>query len=72
MTTAAGGIAPKAVLVQALVNHLRVTWAALAAFENAIAQRAAPSGFPLFQALPGAGPVCACRLLVACGAPRER
>jgi transposase len=73
LPTAEGVIAPHALLVQALVNQLRVPWAALATCDNAIAQRAqSHPDFPLFQALPGAGPVCASRLLVAFGAQRER
>jgi hypothetical protein len=59
-TTDEGGIAPKALLVQALVAQLRVTLQALADFDTAIAQRAkSHPAFPLLQALPGAGPVCA-------------
>jgi transposase len=73
LTTDEGVIAPHAVLVQALVNQLRVTLEAIETFDNAIAQRAqSHPDFPLFQALPGAGPVFASRLLVACGEQRER
>ena len=73
LTTDAGVIAPNALLVQALVNQLRVTLAAIETFDNAIAQRAqSHPDFPLFQALPGAGPVFASRLLVAFGEQRER
>jgi transposase len=73
LTTDEGGIAPHALLVQALVHPLRVTLEAIETGENAIAQRAQrPPDFPLFQARPGAGPVCAPRLLVACGDQRER
>jgi transposase len=72
-TTDAGVSAPHAVLVQALVHQLRGTLEAIATFDQAIAQRAqSPPDCPLCQALPGAGPVCASRLLVACGEPRER
>jgi transposase len=72
-TTGDGVIAPNALLVQALVAQLRVTLQAIADFDTAIAQRAqSHPDFPLFQALPGAGPVFAPRLLVACGEPRER
>jgi len=43
------------------------------ACDQASAQRAQQHpDFPLFQALPGAGPVFASRLLVACGEQRER
>jgi transposase len=73
LTTDEGVIAPNALLVQALVNQLRVTLEAIETFDNAIAQRAqSHQDFPLFQALPGAGPVFASRLLVAFGEQRER
>ena len=73
LTTDEGVIAPNALLVQALVNQLRVTLEAIATFDTAIAQRAqSHPDFPLFQALPGAGPVFASRLLVAFGEQRER
>jgi transposase len=73
LTTDAGVIAPNALLVQALVAQLRVTLQAIADFDTAIAQRAqSHPDFPLFQALPGAGPVFAPRLLVAFGEQRER
>jgi transposase len=73
LTTDEGVIAPHALLVQALVAQLRVTLQAIAAFDTAIAQRAqSHPDFPLFQALPGAGPVFAPRLLVAFGEQRER
>jgi transposase len=50
-----------------------VTLQAIADFDTAIAQRAqAHPDFPLFDALPGAGNVCAPRLLVAFGEQRER
>ena len=46
---------------------------ALTDFDTAIAQRAqSHPDCPLFQALPGAGPVFASRLLVAFGEQRER
>jgi transposase len=71
LTTAEGLIAPNALLVQALVSQLRVTLQALEDFDKAIAQRAqSHPDFPFFDALPGA--VCAPRLLVAFGEPRER
>ena len=73
LTTDEGVIAPHALLVQTLVNQLRVTLEAIETFDNAIAQRAhSHPDFPLFQALPGAGPVFAPRLLVAFGEQRER
>jgi transposase len=72
-TTDEGVIAPNALLVQALVAQLRVTWQAIAECDPAIAQRAQTHpDFPLFQALPGAGPVFAPRLLVAFGEQRAR
>jgi transposase len=73
LTTDDGVIAPNALLVQALVAQLRVTLQAIADFDTAIAQRAhSHPDFPLFPALPGAGPVFAPRLLVACGEQRAR
>lgn len=73
LTPDEGVIVPNALLVQALVNQLRVTLEAIETFDNAIAQRAqSHPDFPLFQALPGAGPVFASRLLVAFGEQRER
>jgi transposase len=73
LTTDEGIIAPHALLVQALVSQLRVTLHAIQDFDHAIAQRAqSHPDFPLFQTLPGAGPVFAPRLLVAFGEQRER
>src|SRR5262247_2789935 len=73
LTTDEGVIAPNALLVQALVAQLRVTLQAIAEFDAAIAPRAQNHpDFSLFQALPGAGPVFAPRLLVAFGEQRER
>jgi transposase len=73
LTTDAGVIMPHALLVQALVAQLRVTLQAIADFDTAIAQCAQNHpDFSLFQALPGAGPVFASRLLVAFGEQRER
>lgn len=73
LTTDAGVIAPNALLVQALVAQLRVTLQALTDFDTAMAQCAqSHADCPLCQALPGAGPVFAPRLLVACGEQRER
>jgi transposase len=73
LTTDEGVIAPNTLVVQALVAQRRVTLQAIAAFDTAIAQRAQTHpACPLFQALPGAGPVFAPRLLVACGEPRAR
>src|SRR4030095_1736454 len=73
LTTAIGVITPNALLVQALVAQLRVTLQAITDFDNAIADHAqGHPDFPLFDALPGAGPVFAPRLLVAFGEQRER
>jgi transposase len=73
LTTDDGVIAPHALLVQALVAQLRVTLQAITDFDTAIAQRAqSHPDFSLVQALPGAGPVFAPRLLVAFGAQRAR
>jgi transposase len=73
LTTDAGVIAPHALRVQALVAQLRVTVQAIADFDTASAQRAqSHPDCPLFQALPGAGSVCAPRLLVAFGEQRAR
>jgi transposase len=73
LTTDEAIIAPNALLVQALVAQLRVTLEAITDFDTAIAQRAqSHPDFPLFHALPGAGPVFAPRLLVAFGEQRER
>src|ERR671931_2004223 len=73
LTTDDGVIAPNALLVQALVAQLRVTLQAIADFDTAIAQCAQRHpDFPFFQALPGAGPVFAPRLLVAFGEQRAR
>src|SRR5262245_50552227 len=73
LTADEGGITPNALVVQVLVAQLRVTLQAITNCDTAIAQRAqSHPDFPLFQALPGAGPGCASRLLVACGEQRER
>src|SRR5215467_12075737 len=73
LTTDEGVIAPHTLWVQALVAQLRVTLQTLAKFDTAIAQRAqGHPDFALFPALPGVGPVCAPRLLVAFGAQRAR
>src|SRR4030095_2215391 len=73
LTTDDGVIAPNALLVQALVAQLRGTLQAIADCDTASAQRAqSHPDFPLCQALPGAGPVFASRLLVAFCAQRGR
>jgi transposase len=66
-------IAPNALLVQTLVAQLRCVLEAVDQFDRAIADTAAKlKDYPLFQALPGAGPTLAPRLLVAFGEQRER
>src|SRR5713101_5747263 len=73
LTTDESIITPNVLLVQALVSQLRATLQAIQDFDNAIAQPAQRHpDFPLFQTLPGAGPVVAPRLLVAFGEQRER
>ena len=66
-------IAPHALLVQALVAQLRCVLEAIDQFDRAIAEDAAKvEDYALFEALPGAGPTLAPRLLVAFGEQRER
>jgi transposase len=73
LTTDPGVITPNALVVQALVAQLRVPLQAITDFDNAIADHAqGHPDVPLFDALPGAGAVCAPRLLVAVGEQRER
>jgi hypothetical protein len=73
LTTDDGVLAPKALLVQALVAPLRGTLQALADCDTASAPRApSPPDFPLCQALPGVGPGFAARLWVAFGDQRAR
>src|SRR5262249_25547526 len=73
LTTDAGVITPRALLTQALVTQRRAPLHAIEACDKARAQRTqSPPDCPFFDALPGAGAVCAPRLLVACGAQRKR
>lgn len=73
LTTDDGVITPTVLLGHALIAPLRVTVQAIADFDNAMAPRAQDHpDFPVFDAVPGAGAVCAPRLLVAFGAQRER
>jgi hypothetical protein len=72
-TTEDGVSTPHVLFVQARIAPLRVTWQAIADFDNASAPRAQDHpDCPWFDALPGAWAVLAPRLLVACGAPRPR
>jgi transposase len=73
LTTDEGVVTPHVCLVRALVAQLRATLQAIEDFDHAIAQLAPTHpDVALFQALPGAGPVFAPRLLVAVGEQRER
>jgi transposase len=73
LTTDEGVIMPNALMVQSLVTQLRVIIEALERFDQTIAERAhRHPDYALFEALPGAGPVFAPRLLVAFGEQRER
>lgn len=73
LTTDEGVIIPHSLMAQSLIAQLQVTLEALERFDHAIAQRAqSHADFALFEALPGAGPVLAPRLLVAFGEQRER
>jgi transposase len=73
LTIEEGVITPQVCLVRALVGQLCAALQAIEEFDRAIAQLAPTHpDFALFPALPGAGPVFAPHLLVACGEPRER
>jgi transposase len=66
-------ILPHQLLVQALVEQLRVTLTAIERFDTqieAVSQRL--PDYALFRALPGAGPTLAPRLLAAFGEQRDR
>jgi transposase len=66
-------IAPNALLVETLVAQLRCVIHAIDQFDRAIATTTTRiTDYALFQALPGAGPTLAPRLLVAFGEQRER
>ena len=73
LTTDEGVMMPNALMAQALMAQLRVLLEAIECFDHAIAERAQrhPDS-ALFDALPGAGPALAPRLLVAFGEQRER
>jgi transposase len=73
LTTDEGVLMPNALMAQALIAQLRVILEAIERFDHAIAERAqSHPDYALFDALPGAGPVLAPRLLVAFGEQRER
>ena len=66
-------IAPNALMVEALVGQLRTTLDAIRRFDGRIAELAREhSDFAFFDALPGAGPVYAPRLLAAFSEQRHR
>jgi len=73
LTTDEGVIDPNVLLLRALVSQLRVTLEAIEHFDaHTKTLCASLSDYPLFDALPGAGPVFAPRLLAAFGEQRER
>jgi hypothetical protein len=73
LTTDAGGITPPVGLVRALVAQRRVTLQAIDDCDHAMAPLAPTHpDCARLQARPGAGPVCAPRLLGAVGEPRAR
>jgi transposase len=73
LTTDEGVMMPNALMTQALIAQLRVLLEAIERFDHAIAERAQRHpDYALFDALPGAGPALAPRLLVAFGEQRER
>lgn len=73
LTVDCGVIAPNALMVEALVGQLRATLDAIGRFDLRIAELARQhSDFAFFDALPGAGPVYAPRLLAAFGEQRHR
>jgi hypothetical protein len=73
LTADEGVIMPNALMAQALIAQLRALLEAIEHFDHAIAERAQRHpDYALFDALPGAGPALAPRLLVAFGAQRER
>lgn len=73
LTTNESIIDPNRLLTQVLLTQLRETLAAIAQFDQEIAQCAQRHpDFALFDALPGAGPALVPRLMVAFGDQRER
>lgn len=73
LTRDAATIGPMRLLVETLLKQLRVACSAIERFDEEIA-RLSPQlpDYELFEALPGAGPALAPRLLVAFGERRER
>jgi transposase len=73
LTTDPAVIVPNQLLVEVLVQQLRVVLQAVERFDGEIAQLThTMPDFTLFSTLPGAGPVFAPRLLAAFGEQRER
>jgi transposase len=73
LTDDASVILPHQLLVQALAQQLRALLESIARYDEQVALFAGSlPDYPLFQALPGAGPVFAPRLLAAFGEQRER
>jgi transposase len=73
LTTDRAVIASSVVMIKALAAQMKVTIEAITEFDRQIAALCATHpDFALFEALPGAGPVYASRLLAAVGARRER
>lgn len=73
LTEDEGVIAPNALMVEALISQLRATLDAISHFDTRIAELAGEhNDFAFFDALPGAGPVYAPRLMVAFGEQRQR
>jgi transposase len=73
LTADNGVLVPNRLLVEVLVEQLRAGLHALERFDAESAQLASTlPDYPLFRALPGAGPALAPRLLAAFGEQRER
>jgi len=73
LTTDEAVITPNALMVEALVDQLRIVLGTIKRFDDAIAEAAGSHpDYPLFDGLPGAGPALAPRLLVAFGDQRDR